>query len=413
MGGHLQGDFTMKYTKWAAVSAACVLLPTTGFSDVNYYVGSFLTDYQQFDDNPPAMPDYSFFGASISADTNGDLISGLVTNPLATTVSVFSINMDNNYLLGYSGLMADEFALEAAFPSGSYDYSILGGNLAGNSAALNVPAYDFPTQVPYLDGASWSALQHCPSGVDQSVTFPAFSTNYAPTYLSTNVYLFDYTWNTSTLIDSQPGGTLTSALFPGSLMLSGHAYAYELDYNNVYETNNAGFGAALASCGFARRTVGYFRVAADPGTISGKFYLADHYYNTGRTVQVQVFDDQNQLEYTTSFQIGAYNWYAVDIPSSGVKTIIFKGDTWLGKAVAGVDLSVGQDDLDVTLANGDCDGNNVVDLGDFDIVAGAFGTTSGDAGYDPLADLNGDFNVDLGDFDILAAAFGMEGDGSW
>ena len=403
----------MKYTKWAAIATACALLPATASSDVTAYVGSFVTDYQQLDDNPPAFPDYSFFGASIGSDTNGDLESGLVTNPLAGTVSLISVSFENYYLLGYSQFFADEFALEADFPSGPYDFGILSGNLAGNSATLNVPSYDFPTQVPYLDGASWSALQHCPSGVDEPVTFPGFSTSYSPTYSSTNVYLFDYTWNTTNSIVSQPGGTLTSAIFPGSLMLSGHAYAYELDYNNVYETNNAGFGTATSSAGFARRTVGYFRVAADPGTISGKFYLADHYYNTGKYVQVQVFDDQNQLEYTTSFQVGALNWYALDIPSSGVKTIIFKGDTWLGKAVTGVDLNVGQDNLDVTLVNGDCDGNNVVDLGDFDILAPAFGTTSGDAGFDPVADLNGDFNVDLGDFDILAAAFGMEGDGSW
>lgn len=403
----------MRPTKWAAMVAAYALVPTTALADVTTYVGSFLTDYQQFDDNPPASPDYAFFAGSIAADTNGDLLSGLITTPVANTVPLYSILFENSYLLGYSALYPNEADLEAAFPSGNYAYDILSGTLGGNSATMVVPPYDFPIQVPYLDGGSWSALQHCPSGTDQTVTFPAFSTVYSPSYLTTNLYLFDYTANTSNLVDSQPGGTLTSALFPAAFMLSGHAYAYELDYNSVYDAPNAGFGSALATTGFSRRSVGYFRVAADPGTISGKFYLADHYYNTGKYVQVQVFDDQNQLEFTTSFQIGAYNWYAVNIPSSGVKTIIFKGDTWLGKAVSGVDLSIGQDDLDVTITNGDCDGNNVVDLGDFDIIAAAFGTTSGDIGFDPLADLNGDLTVDLGDFDILAAAFGLEGDGSW
>lgn len=87
----------------------------------------------------------------------------------------------------------------------------------------------------------------------------------------------------------------------------------------------------------------------------------------------------------------------------------FKSDTWLQKKQV-IDFGQGVFAATVTLTNGDCNGDNVIDLGDFDVIASAFGTEFGDGSYDPLADLNRDEVVDLGDFDIFAAGFGLEGD---
>lgn len=84
--------------------------------------------------------------------------------------------------------------------------------------------------------------------------------------------------------------------------------------------------------------------------------------------------------------------------------------TWLRKTVT-ADCTAGSVSFfDIFYTNGDVNNDNVVDLGDFDQYAGAFGTSFGDSGFDANADLNGDQVVDLGDFDILSAAFGMEGD---
>lgn len=87
----------------------------------------------------------------------------------------------------------------------------------------------------------------------------------------------------------------------------------------------------------------------------------------------------------------------------------FKSDTWLRKKQV-IDFGPGVFSATVTLTNGDSNGDNVIDLGDFDILAAAFGSEFGDGNFDPLADLNRDEVVDLGDFDILAAGFGLEGD---
>lgn len=84
--------------------------------------------------------------------------------------------------------------------------------------------------------------------------------------------------------------------------------------------------------------------------------------------------------------------------------------TWLRKTID-VDCSAGNvSGVNVTCTNGDVNNDNVIDLGDFDQFAAAFGTAFGDAGFDANADLNGDQVVDLGDFDILSLGFGSEGD---
>ncbi|MEM1424430.1 MAG: hypothetical protein AAGH64_10565, partial [Planctomycetota bacterium] len=55
---------------------------------------------------------------------------------------------------------------------------------------------------------------------------------------------------------------------------------------------------------------------------------------------------------------------------------------------------------------GDFDGDGDVDLGDFGVFGGAFGSTSSDANYNPDADFDGDGDVDLGDFGVFGGEFG-------
>ncbi|MEM1424060.1 MAG: DUF5060 domain-containing protein [Planctomycetota bacterium] len=57
-------------------------------------------------------------------------------------------------------------------------------------------------------------------------------------------------------------------------------------------------------------------------------------------------------------------------------------------------------------AGADFDGDGDVDLGDFGVFGGAFGSRSGDDNYDGRADFDGDGDVDLGDFGVFGGAFG-------
>jgi hypothetical protein len=55
---------------------------------------------------------------------------------------------------------------------------------------------------------------------------------------------------------------------------------------------------------------------------------------------------------------------------------------------------------------GDADGDHDVDYDDFIVLAGAYGTSNGDPGYDPDADFDEDGDVDYDDFIVLAGAYG-------
>ncbi|MBK8021564.1 MAG: hypothetical protein IPK19_09075 [Chloroflexi bacterium] len=62
------------------------------------------------------------------------------------------------------------------------------------------------------------------------------------------------------------------------------------------------------------------------------------------------------------------------------------------------------------LRTGDANNDNAVTIGDFSILAAAFGTLSPGVGYDARADFNGDNSVNIADFSLLATNFGQSGE---
>ena len=64
----------------------------------------------------------------------------------------------------------------------------------------------------------------------------------------------------------------------------------------------------------------------------------------------------------------------------------------------------------MSLVNGDVDSDNEVSLGDYSLLASAFGSDPSSANWDASADLNGDEEVNIGDYSILATNFGQIGD---
>ena len=68
-------------------------------------------------------------------------------------------------------------------------------------------------------------------------------------------------------------------------------------------------------------------------------------------------------------------------------------------------------DLDMgTLIEGDADGNGEIGILDFSMLAAAFGSARGDAGWDERADFNNDGAVTVYDFSLLASNYGQQGD---
>jgi len=108
--------------------------------------------------------------------------------------------------------------------------------------------------------------------------------------------------------------------------------------------------------------------------------------------------------------LGTGDTFSFTAESEGSATLRFSFRTGLRKGVP-VDLAQSPiSGLQVTLLNGDCDGDNEVAIGDFALVSASFGREVGDPGYDEHADLNGDGSVDIGDFALLSGNFGQIGD---
>jgi len=63
-----------------------------------------------------------------------------------------------------------------------------------------------------------------------------------------------------------------------------------------------------------------------------------------------------------------------------------------------------------TLLEGDANGDNWVDVSDLAIIANAYGTARGEAGYREGADFNGDGSINVMDLALLAANYGQRGD---
>jgi len=96
----------------------------------------------------------------------------------------------------------------------------------------------------------------------------------------------------------------------------------------------------------------------------------------------------------------------------GTYEVSFKASHWLRVNLTGVTLDVAEEltGQNVTLTNGDIDGDNEVTLFDFGELVAAFGSMPGDENWNPDADLDGDAEVTLFDFGILVQNFGAIGD---
>jgi outer membrane protein assembly factor BamB len=100
------------------------------------------------------------------------------------------------------------------------------------------------------------------------------------------------------------------------------------------------------------------------------------------------------------------------LPSAprGDYTLAIQGSVYLRKDVAVDNRAGAVTNLTATLLAGDINGDNVVNLQDFSLLAAAYGSSAGSANWNPSADLNGDGVVDLQDFELLAANYGLSGD---
>lgn len=381
-----------------------VAFASASASITSYSFGKGSYSVQTSDAQPVA--DYYAARAIMFTDTPFDLLAGTITLPDGITQRSANFSPDQ-YLIWDSEVFSSLEDLDLAYPPGNYLYEVTAGPAAPASAILALGPSDFPDDVPYLTGGTWSSLQLCPSNTDAPITCNTFSHPGTAAIQVTNFDVIDYTAVANAFSDAGPGSTFSSTTIPGTALRSGHAYAYVVTFYSYDEFPSAGFDNATATTTFVRNTTGYFKVKADPGTISGRILFEDYYPDpVFQPVVVEVLDGSGNVLDSQTITMGYFGYYAFDTAVTGVRSIRFKGTNWLSTLATGVDIDTGQDALDVSLRNGDIDGNNMIDSDDFDILVANFGLAG--AGSD--GNLNGYLDIDSDDFDILVKNFGLIGD---
>lgn len=101
----------------------------------------------------------------------------------------------------------------------------------------------------------------------------------------------------------------------------------------------------------------------------------------------------------------------LDVPlyETGSLDLRIKAPTSLAKRIQIIEDAVDYA-AEVTLANGDVNNDNRVNIADFVLLRSAFGSAPGSANWVAGADLNGDGTVGIADFIVLRSSFGLIGD---
>lgn len=129
--------------------------------------------------------------------------------------------------------------------------------------------------------------------------------------------------------------------------------------------------------------------------------------NRQLTVKLRNVGSQASIE-TINLPLAINGGFSFVTSQRGSFDLLFSCPGFLDKKVANITITnTSKPVVNVTLGNGDCDDDNEVGAGDFDIVVGNFANSTTDP---TLGDLDGDGEVGSGDFDIVVNNFTNSGD---
>lgn len=153
------------------------------------------------------------------------------------------------------------------------------------------------------------------------------------------------------------------------------------------------------------------QVITNAFTIHGRVTLSDY---TGDITQVLVTGELRQNGSTVRNQtlsLDAGGNYALPGVQPGGYDVAVKASHWLRKIVTGVqvvDQSVSN--VNVSLTNGDADGDNEITSTDLSIIMGAMNAVPSDPAWDMSADLDGNSEITEADLSITFASMDQIGD---
>ena len=147
------------------------------------------------------------------------------------------------------------------------------------------------------------------------------------------------------------------------------------------------------------------------GTLEGTLLLQGRSDNTATDLTVTLYDLAGvQVGTPVNVASDSTGLFTVTDIAEGTYQVAVKDPQYL-QVVETVTVVAGTNSVDFGEAPaGDANGDNLVSLLDFSVLASTFNLASGDAGYDGRADFNGDGLVSLLDFSLLATNFNTAGE---
>lgn len=112
----------------------------------------------------------------------------------------------------------------------------------------------------------------------------------------------------------------------------------------------------------------------------------------------------------TTLSLDASGNFVLSDVEAGTYDLAFKASHWLRKVVANTVVNSNMPGVNVSLTNGDADGNNYVTPADLSVILSAMDSVPGNTNWDPTADLDGDNEVTSTDLSVALLNMDRMGD---
>jgi hypothetical protein len=250
------GPYLLGLAIWAVAGASDA---RAGISFVDMFRSEFLT--QTGDGNSLTTQGFRFDSHLFSTGDN-DYSAVQLTVPGSATPLDMSQTDPKTFAYG-SSLFATQGLLDAAFPTGTYQFNASGpSGSSSTSFAYTTDAY--PQSLPFLTGTTFSDLQGMNPAAPFTFQFSPFITGSGASASFLFLSIFDRTTNALVFNQAFLPATTTSLEVPANTLPPDHSYTYELIFSDrvtIPKGPNAVFDTQF---GFDLRTQGNFRAAAVP-----------------------------------------------------------------------------------------------------------------------------------------------------
>jgi hypothetical protein len=199
--------------------------------------------FNQISGSQPTAAASEQFGAQIFGNNN--LTAATLTPPGGSPISMMGGGGTFHLPFSVNTYFTSQSQLDAAFPDGNYSYGVT-INSSNDTASLTMPDNTFyPTTVPFLTSASFSALQSYNPTQSLQLSWNSFVPDPRTTFPFVDFFIQDestiapavFVSDTSTNVSS-----FTSTTIPVGTLLPDHNYLAVLVFENDAATTNAYFG---------------------------------------------------------------------------------------------------------------------------------------------------------------------------